>query len=193
MSVVKVLFEICEENCTSFIFDETTGLFNSTTNPTGWNGSNPNIALTTAATLDIYYPGDLTTIGLTIDLFATTDFPSTTSTPTYTITNTALGLSGRLTDGLWKFVYTVVVDGQTFQQSIEKITYCNAKCCVDGLFGAIDDLDCRDCQKIAEDKALTAFTLYRGMISAATCGKINKFTRLQTMLTRLCNNTNCCN
>lgn len=187
----KLLFDICTDNCKKFTFTETTAVYDASTNPTGWNGPNPNTALATSATLDIYYPGDTTNIGLTIDLFATGNYPTITTTLEYIITNTALGLSGKLTDGLWKFVYTVVDDSITYQQTISKITYCNAKCCVDGLFGLIDDFEC-DCSEAAITKALDAQAIYKGMISAANCGKIEKFTRLQAILERLCNNTNCC-
>lgn len=191
---LKLNFSICESGCKDFIFTETTGLYDSVDNPTGWNGSNASIANVTIATLDIYSPTSTTTPTLTIDLFATGNFPTTDDTIEYIVTNTALGLSGRLTDGVWKFVYTVtVVDGDTtvYKQTIEKITYCNAKCCVDKLFAGIEDFEC-DCAIEAINKALNAQAILKGMIYAAGCGQKNKFDKLKKMLERMCNNTNCC-
>lgn len=189
----KLQFDICEEICTQFTFTETTLAYS--VNGTGWGTPNPNYTLATVATLDVYAPSNTTsTPTLTIDLLATGDFPNITGTPEYTITNTALGYSGRLPDGVWKFVYTVtIVDGSTttYRQTIEKVTYCNAKCCVDGLFAAIEDFDC-DCMDDAINKALSAQAILSGMVSAARCGRKSTFSKLQAMLERLCNNTNCC-
>ena len=187
-------FNICLEDCKSFIFTETTGVYENPDNLTGWNGPNANLALATVATLDVYAP-NASTPTITIDLLATSSFPTIDDTLEYEITNTALGYSGRLPDGVWKFKYTVVVvDGvtTTYQQTIEKTTYCNAKCCVDKLFAGIEDFEC-DCMEEAINKAINARAIYDGMVAAAECGQKATFVKLQKMLERMCNNTNCCN
>lgn len=190
MLVLK--FDICtEDNCKRFVFTETTGSYVLASNPTGWGNPNPNPALATSATLDIYSPSNSTTTpSLTIDLLVN-GYPDITGTVEYTITNTALGYSGRVADGIWKFVYTVVVGGDTYKQTIQKATTCNAKCCIDGLFGDIEDFEC-DCMEAAISKALTAQAIYKAMVGAGACGNITKFNKLKSMLERMCNNQDCC-
>lgn len=191
-------FDICPiGNCRGFTFTETTGAYNATTNLTGWGSPNPLTSNATAATIGVFKPGNTTTTAdLTINLFALIpNFPTTSSTQTYTITNTALGYTGRVVDGVWKFVYTVTTLEsavvKVYQQTIQRTTYCNAKCCVDGLFGEIEDFEC-DCMEAQISKAHTAFAIYRSMVSAASCGNITKFNKLKSTLERMCNNQDCC-
>lgn len=192
-TILRLQTEVCEKDCKSFGFSETTGAYDVLLDPTGWGAPNPLTSNATAATLDIYAPGNSSaTPTLSVNLLATTNFPNTNPTIEYLITNTALGLSGKLTDGLWVFVYTVTVNTVVYQQTIQKITTCNAKCCVDGLFGAIEDFDCDECKDEAIKRAMDASAFYQGMVSAAGCGKIDKFLKIQKLLSRLCNNTKCC-
>lgn len=191
-------FNICtEDNCKRFVFTETTGVYNATTNPTGYNAPNPLIASATSATLDVYLPSNTTTTpDLTVDMFAES-YPTVVDTFEYTIYNSDLGFSAgtKMTDGFYKFVYTVVIDVSgtptTFTQTVTKALSCNAACCVDGLFGEIPDFEC-DCAEAAINKALTAQAIYKAMVSAGACGNKTKYTKLQSMLSRMCNNTNCC-
>lgn len=196
---LKLNFSVCTENsCKNFTFIETTGTYDATTNPTGWGAPNSLIAWATAATLDIYKPGNTTTTpDLTIDLFAVTpdNWPTTDNTLEYLITNTVLGVSGKLTDGFWKFVYSVTVQEvdtiKVYKQTKYIATTCNAKCCVDGLFAEIEDFEC-DCMEAAINKAITAQAIYKAMESAGKCGNLTKFNKLKSMLTRMCNNQDCC-
>ena len=197
MSLV-LKFDVCSKsNCKKFVFNETTGEYNVTTNTTGWGSPNPLVAWVTAATLAVYKPGNATTTpDLTIDLFnETPNWATTDSTQEYTINNTDLGYSGKMPDGIWKFVYTVTVTEvdtvKIYQQTIQKATYCNAACCVDGLFAAIEDFDC-DCMEAQISAALTAQAIFKSLVSAAKCGNITKFNKLLSMLQRMCNNQSCC-
>lgn len=196
MSLVLKM-DICPiDNCRGFTWSEQTGAYASD-NLTGWNAPNEQIAFVTAAVLEVFKPGNTTTTAdLTIDLFAESpNWATVDTTQEYTITNTALGYSGRVTDGIWKFVYTVtathVDEVLVYKQTAQRATYCNAKCCVDGLFGEIEDFEC-DCMEAAISKALTAQAIYKSMVSAASCGNITKFNKLKSMLERMCNNQDCC-
>lgn len=197
MSLV-LKFNVCpQSNCKKFVFTETTGEYDATDNPTGWESPNPLIAWVTAATLDVYKPGNTTTTpDLTVDLYnQTPSWATTDDTQEYTINNTDLGYNGKVPDGIWKFVYTVTVlevtNVKVYQQTIQKATYCNAACCVDGLFANIEDFEC-DCMEAQISAALTAKAIFESMVGAAKCGNITKFNKLLLMLQRMCNNQSCC-
>lgn len=190
----KLNFSICaKNNCKEFEFAELTGLYNATTNTTGWGAPNATIGTTTSADLQVFLPGNTTvTPDFTFDLFAETpSWPTTDDTQIYTIYNTTLGYSGRVIDGIWKFVYLVVADDVTYKQTKYIATTCNLQCCVSGLFADIDDFEC-DCMQGQIDRALTAMAIFEAMEAAAACGNITKFDKLKSMLQRMCTNTNCC-
>ncbi len=190
-------FDICSKSqCRLFTFTETTN--NISVLSTGWNAPNPDVVDATAATLEIFLPANTTIVpSFIIDLFATGNYPTDSTVVEYNITNTYLGYTGRLPDGRYKFVYKVIINNGvvpavTYKQTKEKFLACNAKCCVDKLFAAIEDFEC-DCMDEAKEKAFSAYTLHQSMIHASNCGQSTTFNKLRLLLERLCNNQNCCN
>lgn len=190
---VTLQFKIEESNdCKSLTFRETTGLYDSVNNTSGWG--TPNNATTDAetATLTITDPAGVVT---TINLF-TQGFPTNNIYQTYTILNTDLGLSSSasLSDGEWDFVYQVTRTTATafdFSQTVKKLFYCVAKCCVFKMFADIpEDNEC-DCNSDDITKAEKARGFLQGLIYAANCGLVSKFNNLLTTINKLCKNQNC--
>lgn len=186
---VALDFEICQaSNCKSLIFTETTGAY-STQNTGGWNAPNELISSVTDAILSVTTPG-----GLTFDfdvLAQTPSFPTTDELLKYYITGTELGMvNSALTDGLYKFTYTVTTSTTTYTKIIYQLLYCNVKCCVASMLAKITDPDC-DCQSDIIASASRAITLLDSLIYAAKCGNRTAFTNLLTILNKICRNQNC--
>lgn len=192
---LKLNIAVCSKsNCKKFEFVELTGEYDLVDNLTGWETPNPTIAGVNSAILEVYKPGFTSTsiADETFDLHAESPaWPTTDTTQIFTITNNDLGYSGKVEDGIWKFVYIVEVENVVYKQTIYIATTCNIKCCVDNLFAAIEDFEC-DCMETQIDKALTAQAIFKAMESAANCSNITKFNKLKSMLQRMCTNTNCC-
>jgi len=86
------------------LIDET-GVYNSVSNPTGWGAPNYETSdLTTDPTVVVYTPDGTALTSITL-----TDFLSTDTS--YDITADLDSQSVGLTDGVWKFVYTLVFTG----------------------------------------------------------------------------------
>lgn len=182
-------FSICtSKDCKSLVFTETTGAY-SINNTSGWGLPNPIIADALTAILEITTPNNQI---FTINLYNT--FPTTNSTITENITNLDLGLisSSKFNDGLYIFKYTVTTASNTYTQTIEKLLYCNASCCVDKMFSLIKDPSC-DCSKDSVDKAMKAYTLLTTLKYAAECGNTSVFSSILDGLNKLCLNNNCSN
>jgi hypothetical protein len=184
-------FNICEQSCKKFVFTELTGDYDSVTNPTGWSTPNIDISDVLTSTLSIYKPNN--TSPIIINLFPT--YPTIDNTIEFEIDETILGST--ISDGLYKFVYTITYTDSnnqiaTISQTVYHAVYCNIKCCVDKLFAAIEDFDCGDCMKYQIEKALNAQVLFVSMINSAKCGRYIAFNNQLLMLQRMCNNK-CCN
>ncbi len=193
--MVQLNFDICElSNCQTITFAETTGTYDAIENPNGWGSPNSVIDDADTATLEITQPDGTIT---TIDLFALTpSFPTTTLTQTYSISASTAGLSTTaFTDGKYTFVYTVTgtTGGNdfTYTQTVEQLFFCQARCCVDRLFAAIDDFTC-DCNKTKINEAYQADILLRSLKRAAGCGDLNSFTDTLTIINNLCGTTTLC-
>lgn len=187
MSLV-LTFNVCSNsNCKTVNFNETTGTYNVTTNPTGWGTPNATIASATTATLTITKPD---TTEIVINLFST--YPTTDSTLLRTITQTELENTGKLTDGLYTFLYTVTANSVVYTQTIQKLLYCQITCCVNNMWADVAKSGgCLDCDSIAKDKARKAQALLSGLESVAEAGNKDAFDNILSVLTKLCNSSNC--
>jgi len=98
-------FNIVEKHgCKDFTVEDTTGIYDATTNTTGWGAPNLAVGDETTVTLDVTEPG--ATSADQLDVSA--NLPNTASTK-HTVVNTDLGLGAttKLTDGIYEMVYTV--------------------------------------------------------------------------------------
>jgi hypothetical protein len=187
---LELNIQICTSGCSSFLFSELTGAY-STVNTTGWGAPNPEIVDAVSATLEITTPSEIT---YTFDLYD--DFPTTDSTQSYEVTGSVLGMSDSLTDGKYTFVYTVVTEDDesvqtTYSITKQLFTICSVECCVNRMLLDIEDLNC-DCNKVAKDKYLEAYTLLLALKHASTCGNEDTVNDLLTTINKLCT-SNCKN
>lgn len=184
---LQLNFDLCVVNsCSQLRFNECTGYY-STANPTGWGTPNPNVLLATSATLDITGPDNITH---TVDLFATTLFPTNNTLFEYDIPLSSIGSPSTITDGQWKFLYTVVADGATYTREIYKYFYCNSECCVTGMQPTVTTCDCCD-KNESYNNYITAWTFLQSLKDAAKCGDYTNFTNIKKIVDKLCLNSGC--
>jgi len=142
-------FTICESSdCTEFTFTDVTGIYNASTNPTGWGAPNPLIgSAITPCNLVITLPDGTTSY--TIDLATTSPvFPVDQAPNELTLDMSDIGgtAGDSIPDGIYTFVYTVTSStGGTYTQTATVAFYCQVNCCVMSMFKDICvECDCCD-------------------------------------------------
>lgn len=188
MSVV-LSFEICQEsNCSGLSFKEITGIYNASSNATGWGAPNELTSDALTAVLTITMASG--TI-YTIDLFATGNFPSSDTGFIYNISNTDIGLTltDELPDQIITFLYTVTTATTTYTQSIKQSFYCQVNCCVNSMFLDLD-FECSSCNKDI-DSALIAFAMLQGLKYNSNCGNEDEFNNILAQLNKKCAGSSC--
>jgi hypothetical protein len=182
----------CLNGCTGITITDTTGFYNSTTNPGGWNNSstvyktNSSTPYVQSATLTITLNSSSTPLATINVLTAVQDsifpvFDLYTYAPVDVFGNTTLA------DGSYTFEYTVVTNTNiTYVTDTLIVVYCNVICCVDKLALAAIDQDCNTC----ESEAFNTFVLADGILQAlkavAECSGEAEFLKLLNKLQRLC-------
>ena len=180
---------------TKLYFQDITGVYNASTNNTGWGSPNVDISTATSASLEIYFPGEDESI--TLDINA--------STPSYPTEDTSLtaefdmssfeGEAGDIfPDGVYQFIYTVVANGETYITTKYIFSYSQVKCCVESMFVDLNPNDCNGgCLEAAED-AILVWAYYKSLIANATCGNITKANEKLDFVNKLCSGSgNCTN
>ena len=115
-------FEICQKsNCKDLSFSEKTGLYNSTYNTGGYESPNISASSVITAILTITSP---TNVIYTIDLFIN-GFPTANTNSEYIL---SLIPNTVISDGQWKFVYTITTSSQTYSKTAYKYFTCNYEC-----------------------------------------------------------------
>ncbi len=194
---VEVDFDICiAPSCAAMTFTELTGAYSSS-NTTGWGAPNSLISSVTNALLQITDPSG----GIyTIDLLATTYFPSDNPSFEYTIPLASIGVTtSTIADGNWSFFYYVVGSdaGGAFVYQTKKnfLFYCNSECCVNTMLTAIepDACDCNKENKILIDNYLKATVFLDDLKNAARCYQVELFNDIQDIIDKLCANSGCTN
>lgn len=184
---LQVDFTACQSrDCKSLDIEDETGLYDATTNPTGFGGINPSVSDVDVATIIVENPeGDT----FEIDVYPT--LPNTDGVK-FTINNTDIGLEAtdEIPDGLYLITYTVSgVFGSTAFES-EKIKYvlfkCQVTCCMKE---EVAELKVEDCE--CEDNEDTMDLLKRVVLLdsaklAATCGQRGNAVIMLDYLLRRC-------
>lgn len=184
--MLQLDFIICQKgDCSVIDFSETTGLYNVTSNPTGWGTSvttvNPDIALYKYSKLEFFNSAG--TLVKTFELYP--DFPTF---------DTAFkkSLTIDFPDGIYRIVYTVKEDknsSTSYTKEIQQAFLCNVQCCVKSMVKNID-FDCK-CSDKASDEYIKAFVLLQGLICAANCGNISQFNNILGVLEKICKAKKC--
>jgi hypothetical protein len=193
MAVVLGINVVVSNDRKSLEFYETTGPY-SATNTTGWGAPNEAISDATEAELTVETPAENS---YTFDSTSVTplysDWPTTDDDTSYDIPNSDIGygVSENLPDGVYRFNYIVTTGTTTYEQTIEKLFWHNAKCCVFNMFADID-YNC-DCSTDKLEKAKKAYLLMKGLEYASKCGQKDYFENLLEDLEKLCAGdcTNC--
>ena len=182
----------CLNGCTGITIKDTTGFYNVTTNPGGWNAnstvyrvgpSTPNVQ---SATITITLNSALTPF-LTVDvteavqdaIFPTFDLYDYAPTDAYS--------NSTLTDGSYTITYTIVdSDDVTYTTDTTIVVYCNVACCVSKLAVAVADELCNTCESDAFNTFVLADGILQSLKAVAECSGETEFLKLLNKLQRLC-------
>ena len=185
--------EACDSK--SIIFTELTGEY-SASNPNGWGLPNAELAQVIDVEIIIKAPDGKTYVISMLELAPT--LPSNNSINPFNIHMGYLGGTAGQTimQGVYEFEYRIVWDdGSNTGQLVSKRKYALVtsviKCCVHKMLSSLDM--CDDCP-CGEDKsnALEAYTLYKAMLYAYTCGSLVKAGKMAAVVNRLCNYKGTC-
>lgn len=177
------LLSVCyKENCTVFSFTDVTGLY-SAGNTGGWNSLNKTGGDVTAATILITYPDATTQL---VDVLSEVPNPIE---GIFTYSDVA---SQYTQDGVYSFLYTIEVDGETFTKSIYKLFLCKVKCCIDKMWAKVPSKLCIECETEAfVSRVLFAQGLYNSLLALGNCGQTALINKVLTQLQTLCSFEDC--
>tara|TARA_R100000406_G_C3106670_1_gene123335 strand:- start:1032 stop:1631 length:600 start_codon:yes stop_codon:yes gene_type:complete len=186
------------ESCDSqnIVFTDTTGAYDPVTNTTGWGAPNFPLSVVQDAEINITDPSG-TLYQLEWGIFGAT-LPNANNN-SFMINMSMLGGTANttMTQGLYNIEYRILVaeqGGAGTWITARKFVFCYStiKCCVHKMLAALDI--CDDCPCDSEKQnALEAYTLYKAMLYASSCGSITKADKIFKQVSRLCNYKGPCN
>jgi len=177
---------------------ETTGTYNSPANTGGWGNPNADLANVQDAELIITTPsGTVYTI-----TYAQMNglLPSMVEGSFIVHMGLLGGTQGAtMTQGLYSIKYRVLIEynnapPQSTWVTVQKYVFLHntIKCCVHKMLATLDMCDTCPCDSEKQD-ALEAYTLYKAMLYASSCGSIDKADKIFKQVSRLCNYKGPCN
>lgn len=181
-------------NCKTLTFNDLTGAYHATTNPTGYKAVGDIDDATKVTTITVTLP-DGTIKVLTL---ANASFITTNTELDYLITSATLGITtgntpiAKLDDGLYTFKYKVVfTNGYSKFVTKSILLSCQVRCCVESLF---DDITGSQivCNSTEVTDALFAFSLLKSMQYEAGCGSNRtKINSILESLQAICDSIDC--
>jgi len=190
----------------NFVFQETTGLYNLTTNPGGWGLPNEELVNVASWKIDVYKPDSVTLLpqATPVPITNPAGYPTGTIPNSYTIAPQAIGYGTgeALPDGVYQFLYTVNVDNpvsgrQTYTITQYVLIYAGVQCCAGKLAvkaansGCGCSGGCGGCGDDASD-----FEKVMLMIEAARysmqCGSVTAAAKAIVYAQEVCNNCGSC-
>ena len=193
--ITKVNFsvhEACDNK--SIIFTDTTGTF-SQFSPGGWGTPNYELGDVVDVEIIVTTPSGTKYI---LDMTTLSPDPPNGTNGEFNIHMGLIGgaMGNTVIQGIYEFEYRVLVnDGTAGGFLITKRKYglmsSVIKCCVHAMLANLDI--CDDCP-CGEDKsnALEAYTLYKAMLYAYTCGSLTKAAKMAKQVNKLCNYKGTC-
>lgn len=198
--LLKLKTEITQnDDSSSFFFSDVTPFYNSVSYPNGYdltgiNGFNPDDIDTTRLLLDITLP-DSSVVNLVIpDTAFDTANIGTTGLITYEIPYSLLGYSSQLSDGIYKFTYTIYsLDGtKSFTRSCYITVLYNICCCLEKKLASLPLCSkCSDKQKKQIDSLWDAYMRKSVVTHLVACHKNTEAQEHIDYLTNYCNIKNC--
>ena len=186
---VELKFNVGEtKDCKNITFTETTGIYNATSNLTGWGAPNELTTDATIATLLITDPSG--TVYPAIDLLSTASFPKTDGIAA-AIPSTSLSTSlTKYADGFYTMTYSVTTATTTYTTTNTIFLYCQIEQLVCKLVAALDICDCV-CDRDKVDRALQAQAYLYAIQCAIQYDEFTKAKEIFSTLQRLLNCTTC--
>ena len=181
----------CLNGCTGITFNDTTGFYNITNNPYGWNN---NLTLwknqidgspyVTAATISISLNGSVATEYVVLDKIQASIFPEF---ELYQYTPVDTGGNFNLADGYYTITYTITDSNENvYTTDIVFVVYCNVACCVANKAAAVANELCNDCDSQAYEDFLLADGILQALKATAESLGTAEFTKLLNKLQKLC-------
>jgi hypothetical protein len=182
----------CLVDCRKITISDTTGFYNVSNNPGGWNDdltvwkTNVDTPYLQSATVSISLNGGEPTVITVTNVIQTSVYPEYTL---YEYTPVNSNNESNLQDGYYNITYTVVdSNDNTYETEIEFVVYCNVACCVSKLAAAVAN-ESSTCDSEAYDDFLTADGIYQALKAVAESKGTQEFYKLLTKLQRLCSST----
>lgn len=182
------------DDATSFSVLETTGVYDASTNPTGWGAPNPTIASCTAATITLSQLTDAATNtytdAVTVSVYPT--LPNVTDTEVVlTAEDFDYGDDATFPDAVYKITYAVTSSSAAITSVTQYRAFtANLDCSIKTLADNVSICSC-NCSGLEEQ--LREIYFWRRLLSSAICcGNLNQITKLIEKLTRLTSNCDGC-
>jgi hypothetical protein len=187
---VDVKYSICQSsNCKTLTFTETTGVYNGTTNPTGWGavgGGDPNEMLSDAIAATLTLTGPDGTIYAPVDLLSLSSFPKDDVKFGYDIAAATVDSSlTDFSDGSWTISYDVTTGTTTYTETMTFFFSCQINACVCSMIADVDVSDC-NCDIDTLNKVLEAKAFLDALSYAVGCGNLTGANEILTTLQRTC-------
>ena len=181
---------VCLNGCTGITFNDTTGFYNSVTNPYGWNntlwknqidGSPYVISATISISLN---GGEATTVSV-LNKIQDSIFPDFELYQYTPVDST--GSNFNLADGYYTIVYTITDSNDaTYLVDTIFVVYCNVACCVANKAVLLADQSCDDCSSQPFEDFLLADGILQALKATAESLGTAEFTKLLNKLQKLC-------
>lgn len=193
MALVPTINVCVKTACSVLTFRDTTGIYNITTNPTGYGSPNPIVGDFDTATLTIIAPDETEYVLDLISLDA--GFPSNNRDYEYTIPYTSIGNRTNIEDGYWQFIYTITTNSDIqYIASKTAIFTCNSECCVKAMLLDID-AENLSIYNITNTKRVNNYIKARAFLDAlkyyAFCGNLDKFSNIKLVIDKICAKSGC--
>ena len=180
----------CLNGCTGITFNDTTGFYNSVTNPYGWNDdltlwkTNVDSPYVTAATISISLNGGAATTINVLNKIQQSIFPEF---ELYQYTPVDTSGNFNLADGYYTITYTITDSNENvYTTDIVFVVYCNVACCVANKAAAVANELCNDCDSQAYEDFLLADGILQALKATAESLGTAEFTKLLNKLQKLC-------
>ena len=188
MAFSPIITACLKNSCKTLSVTDTTGVYDATTNTTGWQDASTLLAADVSkAELLITYPNGLTQ---TVDVTSQIPDPVTGSISFADIT------MDHYSDGLIEIEYIVYdssVDPIAYRYTYKALYTCQTRACIDKMWA---EVACKSCSGNCElndliDDANLAEGLLRGLESSAVCCDDDCITKILAAINQLCNWNNC--
>jgi len=192
MAFQPILSGCLKNNCTQLILTDITGVYDASTNPTGWEDASTLLAANVSKIeVTINFPDS--TADKTVDI--TSQLPGTV---TGEVEYLPIFTTSAYSDGRYTITYTITdASANTYQYILNTTFTCNVECCVDKMIAGIPEKLYSSAEDVDDaayiEDAMLAEALLKGIYSAANCNNSAVIDRAITRLNDICklNKCNC--